>query len=846
MMLRRVIYRGGEGWRRVVQRKSSLLASERIVWRVNESPLEVGLGLGLLAVLGLLKNDDDKLAERDEYGNRRKIGIWSNFIYNNGRDGIGQVAWCDAGVCTDCDDESIATKDSLGSSFSILKGFHKHSIEDDYIIGQVLGEGGYGKVHAATARKSGKLCAVKKINKKLIKRDEFSQEVNSLRTIHLLGGHPNIAAVESMYENDKHFFLVEEFVAGGEMFQHLVNNGAYSEATAAELLRSLARGLHFLHCNGIVHADVKPENVLLSSWDDTKADVKLVDFGCSGKVGHISERPIGGTACYWPPEVITFCRLNSNRGLMLAPSTDMWAAGIVLFIMLTGAHPFDLYGDATEEEILQRIVTDEIPLQSEHCRHLTNSAKDLIKRLCDKDPTKRCSSADMVTHPWIMGETASENVIEQSDEKLRRFQEAIKEKLQGCLFSMLVNHAQLVYMGKTTEGSDVSQAVDVLKKAFSVFDRDSKGYLNQTDVIHAYKEAGSGTLPEEESEHLAKGLTAQEAEMVGSVLDFDNLVEHIESVVYAKDEEIYKEGDVADYLYFINSGKVKVILEGVPVTVLGPGEMFGEAALLKSKPRSTTMQALNRVKLTRISKPRVEKLMQLVPGAESNLKDISYMRSLHRVKALFEAIKGVNKITLLPGTAAIRQGDVGNSMYVVNKGVFDVTSISDGRNQYIASLTPGDVFGEMSLMLEQPRNATVTCRGDSDDYNNSDGPCVMTEMSGEVFSKLLSRNPFLSSLLRNLLQLRELHHRMAIVGGGEDREHMERAFELVDHDHDGAIKVEELSALLRSSGSKLTDTDIRELMNQVGLSKHGCMDKTEFIRLMDLESVHGVKRRGKS
>ncbi len=857
-MFWRAKYCGGEGWRRA-QRKSLLLASERGIRGVNKAPLGVGVGLGLLAVLGLLKNEGDNLVGKNERGDRRKRGISNTYAYHNRRDGIGgRIAWCDAGVCTtgrgNADDINASINNPTGSledSFPLLKGFSKHSIEDDYVIGEILGEGGYGKVHAATSRKSGKRCAVKAINKKQIKHDEFSQEVDALRTIHLLGGHPNIAAVESMYENDKNFFLVEEFVAGGEMFQHLVNNGAYSEATAAELLRSLARGLNFLHSNGIVHADVKPENVLLSSWDDANADVKLVDFGCSGKVGHVSGRPIGGTACYWPPEVITYCQLNSSKGLELATETDMWAAGVVLFIMLTGAHPFDLNGDATEEEILQRIITDEIPVQSEHCQHLSSSAKDLIMRLCDKNPKKRCSSADMVTHPWITGETASEDVIEKSDQKLRRFQEAVKEKLQGCLFSILVNHAQLVYMGTTTEDSDVSQAVDVLKKAFSVFDKGSKGYLNQTDIIHAYEEAGhmSSALSEEESEHLAKVLAAQESEMAGNVVDFDNLIEQIDSVSYGKDDMIYEEGEMAEYLYFINSGKVKAIIDGVPVTTLGPGEMFGEAALLKNSPRSTTMQCINRVKLTRISKSRVEKLMQLVPGAKSHLEDISYIRGMHRVKAVFEAIKGVKKITLLPGTAAIRQGDVGNSMYVINNGTFDVSSVNDGKSQYIASLTAGDVFGEMGLMLEQPRNATVTCQGDKNEGNASGGPCVVTEMSGEVFFNLLGNNPCVSSLLRNLLQLRELHHRMAIVGGGKERVHMERAFDLADKNHSDVIDMEGLTWLLRRSGSKLSDADIRELMAQAGHTKLGYMCKAEFIHLMDLEQRHGgvkVKNRGKS
>lgn len=112
----------------------------------------------------------------------------------------------------------------------------------------------------------------------MMDQEEFMQEFAALKTIHDAGGHPNIAGMEEMFEDAKSFYLVLELVSGGELFEHLIRNGAYSEQTAAALLRDLAAALGFLHQKGIVHADLKPENLMLSSWEDADARVRLVRF----------------------------------------------------------------------------------------------------------------------------------------------------------------------------------------------------------------------------------------------------------------------------------------------------------------------------------------------------------------------------------------------------------------------------------------------------------------------------------------------------------------------------------------------------------------------------------------
>jgi serine/threonine protein kinase len=331
---------------------------------------------------------------------------------------------------------------------------------------------------------------------------EFSQEVSALKAIHDLGGHPCIAGVEAMYEDAKHYFLVEELVEGGEMFEHLCENGAYSEAKAAMLLRDLALGLDFLHSNDLVHADLKPENLMLSSWNIDDARVKLVDFGCCGARNSPSPQSVG-TMAYWPPEALeSYAR---GETIQLTPELDCWAAGVVLFIMLTGTHPFDPDGRTSEKEILRRAVHESVPLDDETCSHLTSSAKDLIGRLCTKDPAKRMTAREMILHPWVRGISANEEVMSGSDQKLGRFQAALKHRLETGVFCMLMQQQRLSSSGSSSEGAEVGEAIDVLKKAFEAFDVEKKGFVNASDIARVLSESGEEGLTSTEKEELAQG-----------------------------------------------------------------------------------------------------------------------------------------------------------------------------------------------------------------------------------------------------------------------------------------------------------------------------------------------------
>jgi serine/threonine protein kinase len=118
--------------------------------------------------------------------------------------------------------------------------------------------------------------ALKKISKRYTNSSSFKTETDALLRIYDNGGHPNISGLRDMYEDYNHFYLILDLVSGGEMFEHLINYGAYSEADAARLMYEIASALAFLHGVGVVHADLKPENLLLDSKKRIDGVIKMV------------------------------------------------------------------------------------------------------------------------------------------------------------------------------------------------------------------------------------------------------------------------------------------------------------------------------------------------------------------------------------------------------------------------------------------------------------------------------------------------------------------------------------------------------------------------------------------
>ncbi|KAM1793312.1 hypothetical protein EV1_036608 [Malus domestica] len=420
----------------------------------------------------------------------------------------------------------------LGKPFDDIKQY--------YTLGKELGRGQFGITYLCTENSTGHSYACKSILKrKLVSKNDRDDIKREIQIMQHLSGQPNIVEIKGAYEDRYSVHLVMELCAGGELFDRIIAQGQYSERAAAAILRDIVNVVHICHFMGVLHRDLKPENFLLSSKDE-KAMLKATDFGLSvfieeGKV----YRDIVGSAYYVAPEV-----LRRSYGKEI----DIWSAGVILYILLSGVPPF---WAETERGIFDAILEGVIDFDSQPWPSISDSAKDLVRKMLTQDPRKRITSAEVLEHPWLrVGGVASDKPIDSAVlSRMKQFramnklkQLALKviaenlseEEIKG-LKTMFTNmdtdksgtityeelKTGLARIGSRLSEAEVRQLMDAadvdgngsidyiefisatmhrqrlerdehLYKAFQYFDKDSSGYITRDELEAAMKEHGMG------------------------------------------------------------------------------------------------------------------------------------------------------------------------------------------------------------------------------------------------------------------------------------------------------------------------------------------------------------------
>lgn len=213
---------------------------------------------------------------------------------------------------------------------------------DFYILKDSLGKGKFGTVRSGIHKKTGKKVAIKVMKKSAMKPVDIElvkQEIEILKVCQ----HPNLLRMLDVFENTEYIYIVTELLEGGDLFAYLEKHKfKVPETRAAKIIHSLAAGLYYLHSYGIVHRDIKPENILMVDKSED-SDVKIVDFGLSKFIGPTQLCTESyGTIAYVSPEV-----LSQNP---YGKTVDVWGLGVLAFLMLVGALPFD---DEDDHEIAQ-------------------------------------------------------------------------------------------------------------------------------------------------------------------------------------------------------------------------------------------------------------------------------------------------------------------------------------------------------------------------------------------------------------------------------------------------------------------------------------------------------------
>ncbi|ONH92559.1 hypothetical protein PRUPE_8G180800 [Prunus persica] len=274
-------------------------------------------------------------------------------------------------------------------SYYVL-GHKTANIRDLYTLGHKLGQGQFGTTYLCTEIATGNHYACKSISKrKLISKEDVDDVRREIQIMHHLAGHKNIVTIKGAYEDALYVHIVMELCAGGELFDRIIQRGHYSERRAAELTRIIVGVVEACHSLGVMHRDLKPENFLLVNKDDDFS-LKAIDFGLSVffKPGQVFTDVVG-SPYYVAPEV-----LLKHYG----PEADVWTAGVILYILLSGVPPF---WAETQQGIFDAVLKGYIDFESEPWPLISDSAKDLIRKMLCSRPSDRLTAHEVLCHPWI-------------------------------------------------------------------------------------------------------------------------------------------------------------------------------------------------------------------------------------------------------------------------------------------------------------------------------------------------------------------------------------------------------------------------------------------------------------
>uniref|UniRef100_A0A8C1RI83 calcium/calmodulin-dependent protein kinase n=1 Tax=Cyprinus carpio TaxID=7962 RepID=A0A8C1RI83_CYPCA len=304
---------------------------------------------------------------------------------------------------------------------------------EEYQLFEELGKGAFSVVRRCVKVLSGQEYAAKIINtKKLSTRDH--QKLDREARICRLLKHSNIVRLHDSISEEGHHYLIFDLVTGGELFEDIVAREYYSEADASHCIQQILEAVLHCHQMGVVHRDLKPENLLLASKSKGAA-VKLADFGLAIEVEGDQQAWFGfaGTPGYLSPEVL--------RKDPYGKAVDLWACGVILYILLVGYPPF---WDEDQHRLYQQIKAGAYDFPSPEWDTVTPEAKDLINKMLTINPSKRITAAEALKHPWISHRSTVASCMHRQEtvECLKKFN--ARRKLKVSLYKAVrSSHIQI-------------------------------------------------------------------------------------------------------------------------------------------------------------------------------------------------------------------------------------------------------------------------------------------------------------------------------------------------------------------------------------------------------------------
>ncbi|GAB5584538.1 peripheral plasma membrane protein CASK isoform X9 [Prionailurus iriomotensis] len=364
--------------------------------------------------------------------------------------------------------------------------------EDVYELCEVIGKGPFSVVRRCINRETGQQFAVKIVDVAkftsspgLSTEGNFKEDLKREASICHMLKHPHIVELLETYSSDGMLYMVFEFMDGADLCFEIVKRAdagfVYSEAVASHYMRQILEALRYCHDNNIIHRDVKPHCVLLASKENS-APVKLGGFGVAIQLGESGLVAGGrvGTPHFMAPEVV--------KREPYGKPVDVWGCGVILFILLSGCLPF--YG--TKERLFEGIIKGKYKMNPRQWSHISESAKDLVRRMLMLDPAERITVYEALNHPWLKERDryAYKIHLPETVEQLRKFN--ARRKLKGAVLAAVSSHKFNSFYGDPpeelpdfsedpTSSGAVSQVLDSLEEIHALTDCSEK----DLDFLHS-------------------------------------------------------------------------------------------------------------------------------------------------------------------------------------------------------------------------------------------------------------------------------------------------------------------------------------------------------------------------
>ena len=378
-------------------------------------------------------------------------------------------------------EESIKLSNYIKNYYKKNKKY-PHTKINFYKYGRLIGQGAFGKVNIGLNVLSGRIVAVKSFIKDELKNSQnmskILYETNLMRKLN----HPNITKILETFEDDKYILIIMEYINGGNLFSFVKKRRKLSEKISKFLFRQIILGIQHIHSKKIVHRDIKLENILI----DLNNRIKICDFGIGIMLESEDELIYDqcGTPMYMAPEII----INSKKNGYLGYPVDIWSAGIALYIMLSGTLPFSFKYNKKEKNDMNNSISlsnnnnyelqySIIHKEPKKIKKISEEARDLLKGLLNKDPSKRLTIEEILNHPWL-----------KKDKKIKKY------KLFTKAERIMLEKNYIDYRIKGNEDLKESFSISNLNSKENNIDLNIKNVKTKSSILAPYN-----TLIENES-----------------------------------------------------------------------------------------------------------------------------------------------------------------------------------------------------------------------------------------------------------------------------------------------------------------------------------------------------------